>query len=62
MESVNQLLKLFMRQALLERSTGRRAGARVAEENQQVGIDKQKPCQLPQDAQRAARVRDDDGT
>jgi hypothetical protein len=61
MESVNQLLKLFMRQAHLERSTGRRAGARMAE-NQQVGNVKEKPCQLPQDARRAARVRDNDGT
>ena len=51
MKSVNELLKLFMRQAELERAMRQPGGARVTEE-QELRAVRQRPAELPENLRR----------
>ena len=51
MKSVNELLKLFMRQAELERAMRQPGGARVTEE-QELHAVRQRLAELPEDVRR----------
>jgi hypothetical protein len=59
MESVNELLKLFMRQAQLERAMKQRGGARVTEE-QELHAVRQKLAEFPEAMKRVAEGQDND--
>jgi hypothetical protein len=60
MESVNDLLKLFMRQAHLERAMKQPGGARVTEENELIAL-KQKLDGCPEAMKYIAEVKSHDG-
>jgi len=59
MESVNELSKLFMRQAQLERAMKQRGGARVTEE-QELHAVRQKIAAFPESMKRVTEVQDND--
>jgi len=59
MESVNELLKLFMRQAQLERAMKQPGGARVTEERELHAV-RRKLASFPEAVQRVAEMQDDD--
>jgi hypothetical protein len=60
MESVNHLLKLFMRQAQLERAMKQPGGARVTEE-QELNALRQKLADCPDAMKYRAEVQGNDG-
>jgi hypothetical protein len=55
MESVNELLKLFMRQAELERAMKQPGGVRITEERELNSV-KEKLARVPDAAKRAAQA------
>jgi hypothetical protein len=57
MESVNELLKLFMRQAELERAMKQPGGVRVIEERELKTV-KEKLARVPDAAKRASQAQD----
>jgi hypothetical protein len=57
MESVSELLKLFMRQAQLERAMKQPGGARVTEERE-LGAVRRRIAALPETMKRVAEVED----
>jgi hypothetical protein len=59
MKSVNELLKLFMRQAQLERAMKQPAGARVIEE-QELHAVRQRLAAFPDPMKRDVVVQDND--
>lgn len=59
MESVNDLLRLFMRQAELERAMKRPGGARVIDERELNRV-RDELAQFPQDARHPPRERDNE--
>ncbi|MGO9512896.1 MAG: hypothetical protein ACLP2F_04535 [Steroidobacteraceae bacterium] len=59
MESVNELLKLFMRQAQLERAMKQRGGARVTEEQELHDV-RRKLAEFPDAIKRVAEAQDND--
>jgi hypothetical protein len=59
MESVNELLKLFMRQAQLERAMKQPGGARVTEE-QELHAVRRKLAAFPEALKRVAEAQDND--
>ncbi len=59
MESVNELSKLFMRQAQLERAMKQPGGARVTEEQELYAV-RQKIAAFPEAMKRVREVQDND--
>jgi hypothetical protein len=59
MESVNELLKLFMRQGELERAMKQPGGVRVIEERE-LNTLREKLARLPDAVKRASQAHDDD--
>jgi hypothetical protein len=57
MESVNELLKLFMRQAELERAMKQPGGVRVIEERELKTV-REKLARVPDAAKRASQAQD----
>jgi len=59
MESVNELLKLFMRQAELERATKHPGGVRVIEERELKAV-REKLARVPDAVKQASPGQDND--
>jgi hypothetical protein len=59
MESINELLKLFMRQAELERAMKRPGGVRVIEERE-LNTVREKLARIPDAVKRASQAQDND--
>jgi hypothetical protein len=57
MESVNELLKLFMRQAELERAMRRPGGVRIIEERE-LNTVREKLARVPDAMKRASQAQD----